>query len=102
MDDIIQRLVEIDRECVERVEATKARKQDVQTDMNKKRKEIYEGFVALQNEEIAKHKAELMEKNQATKQQAMQDYEDTLVNLENLYHQNKDRWVNEIVERCLK
>ena len=40
MDDVIQRLVEIDRKCVERVEAAKAKKLDAQTNMNEKRKEI--------------------------------------------------------------
>ena len=38
MDDVIQRLVEIDRKCVERVEAAKAKKLDAQTNMNEKRK----------------------------------------------------------------
>ena len=38
MDDVIQRLVEIDRKCVERVEKAKAKKLDAQTNMNEKRK----------------------------------------------------------------
>ncbi|MFR1625789.1 MAG: hypothetical protein ACLSU6_01995 [Thomasclavelia ramosa] len=38
MDDVIQRLVEIDRKCVERVEAAKAKKLDAQTNMNEKEK----------------------------------------------------------------
>ena len=92
MDDVIQRLVEIDRKCVERVEAAKAKKLDAQTNMNEKRKEIYDGFVTEQNKKIEAHKAELMNK----------DYNDTVANLENLYNQNKDKWINQIVERCLK
>lgn len=102
MDDVIQRLVEIDRKCVERVEAAKAKKLDAQTNMNEKRKEIYEGFVAEQNKKIEEHKTELMSKNQEDAKQLDQDYKDTVTNLENLYKQNKDKWVNEIVERCLK
>ena len=62
MDDVIQRLVEIDRKCVERVEAAKAKKLDAQTNMNEKRKEIYDGFVTEQNKKIEAHKAELMNK----------------------------------------
>ena len=50
MDDVIQRLVEIDRKCVERVEKAKAKKLDAQTNMNEKRKEIYDGFVLEQNQ----------------------------------------------------
>lgn len=102
MDDVIQRLVEIDRKCVERVELAKAKKLDVQTNMNEKRKEIYEGFVAEQNKKIEEHKTELMNKNQEDAKQLDQDYKDTLANLENLYNQNKDKWIDEIVKRCLK
>ena len=102
MDDVIQRLVEIDRKCVERVELAKAKKLDAQTNMNEKRKEIYEGFVAEQNKKIEEHKTELMNKNQEDAKQLDQDYIDTLANLENLYNQNKDKWIDEIVKRCLK
>ena len=38
MDDVIQRLVEIDRKCVERVEAAKAKKLDAQTNMKKEKR----------------------------------------------------------------
>lgn len=102
MDDVIQRLVEIDRKCVERVEAAKAKKLDAQTNMNEKRKEIYESFVSVQNKKIEEHKAELMNKNQDDAKQLDSVYKDTIENLERLYNQNKDKWVNEIVERCLK
>lgn len=102
MDDVIQRLVEIDRKCVERVEAAKAKKLDAQTNMNEKRKEIYEGFVAEQNKKIADHKALLMNKNQNEAKQLDQEYKDRLINLENHYKQHKDQWINDIVEKCLK
>ena len=102
MDDVIQRLVEIDRKCVERVEAAKAKKLDAQTNMNEKRKQIYDGFVTEQNKKIEAHKAELMNKNKEEAKQLDQDYNDTVANLENLYNQNKDKWINQIVERCLK
>ena len=70
--------------------------------MNEKRKEIYEGFVAEQNKKIEEHKAELMNKNQQEAKQLDQNYSDMVIKLENLYSQNKDKWINEIVERCLK
>lgn len=88
--------------CVERVEAAKAKKLDAQTNMNEKRKEIYDGFVTEQNKKIEAHKAELMNKNKEEAKQLDQDYNDTVANLENLYNQNKDKWINQIVERCLK
>ena len=79
MDDVIQRLVEIDRKCVERVEAAKVKKLDAQTNMNEKRKEIYEGFVAEQNKKIEEHKAELMNKNQQEAKQLDQNYSDMVI-----------------------
>lgn len=102
MDDVIQRLVEMDRKCVERVEAAKAKKRNVQTGMNEKRKEIYDSFVLQQNEQIALHKADLIAKNKEDAMQLEQDYKDTVEKMETLYNQNKDKWVNQIVERCLK
>ena len=101
MDDVIQSLVEVDRQCVERVEAAKAKKLNAQANMNEKRKEIYDSFVSKQNEKIEEHKAQLQDKNQADAKQLEQNYQETLLKLENLYNQNKERWVSDIVTRCL-
>ncbi len=101
MDDVIQRLVEVDRQCVERVEAAKAKKLNAQANMNEKRKEIYDSFVSKQNEKIEEHKAQLQDKNQADAKQLEQNYQETLLKLENLYNQNKELWVSDIVTRCL-
>lgn len=102
MEDIIQRLVEIDRQCANRVELAKSKKADVQTNMNEKKKEIYNSFISKQEEEIKQHKENLMVKNQeeATKQDTI--YQETVAKLDSLYQQNKEQWVNEIVNRCLK
>lgn len=102
MDDVIQRLVEIDCKCVERVEKAKAKKLDAQTNMNEKRKEIYDDFVLKQNQKIKDYKNELVNKNQENAKKLDQEFTNVLNNLENLYDSNKDKWVNEIVERCLK
>ncbi|MBS5587816.1 MAG: hypothetical protein KHX14_03210 [[Clostridium] spiroforme] len=102
MDDVIQRLVEIDCKCVERVEKAKAKKLDAQTNMNEKRKEIYDDFVLKQNQKIKDYKNELVNKSQENAKQLDQEFTNVLNNLENLYDSNKDKWVNEIVERCLK
>lgn len=101
MDNVIQRLVEVDRQCVERVEAAKAKKLNAQANMNQKRKEIYDSFVSKQTQKIEEHKAQLQDKNQADAKQLEQNYQETLLKLENLYNQNKERWVSDIVTRCL-
>lgn len=102
MEDIIQRLVEIDRQCASKVEAAKSKKLDVQTNMNEKKKEIYNSFIKKQESEIKQHKDTLMEKN--LEEASMQDkvYQKTVAKLDSLYQQNQEQWVNEIVNRCLK
>ena len=70
--------------------------------MNEKRKEIYDDFVLKQNQKIKDYKNELVNKSQENAKQLDQEFTNVLNNLENLYDSNKDKWVNEIVERCLK
>ena len=64
MDDVIQRLVEIDRKCVERVEAAKAKKLDAQTNNEWKKKRRYMMVLSPnKTKRLKAHKAELMNKN---------------------------------------
>ena len=51
---------------------------------------------------IEDYKSELINKNQENAKQQHQEFKNVLNNLENLYNSNKDKWINEIVERCLK
>lgn len=51
---------------------------------------------------IEDYKSELINKNQENAKQQDQEFKNVLNNLENLYNSNKDKWINEIVERCLK
>ena len=53
-------------------------------------------------EKIEDYKSELINKNQENAKQQDQEFKNVLNNLENLYNSNKDKWINEIVERCLK
>ena len=55
-----------------------------------------------QNQKIKDYKNELVNKSQENAKQLDQEFTNVLNNLENLYDSNKDKWVNEIVERCLK
>lgn len=102
MDEIIKKLVEVDKECVAQVEAAKAKKLDAQTNMNDKKSEIYNEYLENQKEQVEKHKADLVSKNQNDANALNDNYEKTIKSMESLYEENKDTWVNQIVERCLK
>ncbi|RHM60070.1 MULTISPECIES: hypothetical protein [Coprobacillaceae] len=102
MEDIIQRLVEVDRECVKRVESAKLKKKDAQSNMNDKKASIYDEYIEGQKEEVEKHKNDLLAKNKDEAANQEKEYLDSMNKMESLYRENKDKWVQEIVERCLK
>ena len=102
MDDIIQKLVEFDRQCVEKVEIAKQKKEDAQSHMTEKKAAIYNEYIKNQQSQIEKHKQELLNKNNEEARLQNEEYLASMKNMEDLYNQNKDRWVQEIVSNCLK
>ena len=102
MDDIIQKLVEFDRQCVEKVEIAKQKKEDAQSHMTEKKAAIYNEYIKNQQSQIEKHKQELLNKNNEDARLQNEEYLASMKKMEDLYNQNKDRWVQEIVSNCLK
>lgn len=102
MDDIIQRLVEFDRQCVERVEAAKQKKYDAQSNMSEKKAAIYDEYIQSQQAQIEKHKQDLVDKNKQEAKLQEDQYNEAMKRMESLYQQNKEKWVQEIVDRCIQ
>ena len=59
MDKIIQDIVAVDLECSQKVEEARKKKQDVQSSMSAKKKEIYDSFVKEYQVKVDAHKKEL-------------------------------------------
>ena len=91
MDDIIQKLIEFDRQCVEKVELAKKKKAEAQSSMMSQKSAIYSEYIDSQQDQVEKHKQDLLNKN---KEEAQLQ--------ENEFTQNKDKWVDEIFTRCTK
>ena len=85
MDDIIQKLIEFDRQCVEKVELAKKKKAEAQSSMMSQ-----------------KHKQDLLNKNKEEAQLQENEFHKSMKNMEDLFTQNKDKWVDEIFTRCTK
>ncbi len=102
MDDIIQKLIEFDRQCVEKVELAKEKKALAKSTMTSKKSSIYDEYIDSQQEQIEKHKQELLNKNKEEAKLQEEEYLKTMKNMEDLYTQNKDKWVEEIFTRCIK
>lgn len=100
MDKIIQDIVAIDLEYSQRVENAKTKKQDVQTQMSAKKKEIYDSFVKEYQVKIDAHKKELENQILETKKKNEQEYKESLNQLSSLYEKNKEQWVSTLVARC--
>lgn len=100
MDKIIHDIVAVDLECSQRVEQAKKKRQDVQSNMNAKKKEIYDSFVQEYQVKIDAHKKELEAQIQETKTKNEQEYIASLNQLSSLYEEKKDEWVSTIVSRC--
>ncbi len=100
LDKIIQDIVEIDLECSLKVEEAKKKKQDVQSHMSAKKKEIYDSFVKEYQIKMDEHKKNLEAQIQETKAQNEQEYKESLKQISSLYEQHKDEWVSTIVKNC--
>lgn len=100
LDKIIQDIVAVDLEYSTRVEEAKKKKQDVQSTMGEKKKEIYDSFVKEYQVKVDAHKKELEDQIQETKVKNEQEYKESLNQLSSLYEKNKDEWVSTIVDRC--
>lgn len=100
MDKFIQEIVEIDRDCAKSVKEAKKKRSEVQTNMNAKKKEIYEAFMSEQQKIIQEHKDKLQSEIETTKKRNDKEFEASLTSLESQYVSNKDTWVETIVERC--
>ena len=97
MDDIIQKLIEFDRQCVEKVELAKKKKAEAQSSMMSQKSTIYSEYIDSQQDQVEKHKQDLLNKNKEEAQ-----FHKSMKNMEDLFTQNKDKWVDEIFTRCTK
>lgn len=102
MDDIIQKLIEFDRQCVEKVELAKKKKADAQSSMMSQKSTIYSEYIDSQQDQVEKHKQDLLNKNKEEAQLQENEFHKSMKNMEDLFTQNKDKWVDEIFTRCTK
>ena len=102
MDDIIQKLIEFDRQCVEKVELAKKNKAEAQSSMMSQKSTIYSEYIDSQQDQVEKHKQDLLNKNKEEAQLQENEFHKSMKNMEDLFTRNKDKWVDEIFTRCTK
>ena len=102
MDDIIKRIVAVDKACQERVNKANAKKTSATKHVNTLKETIYQDYMSKQQSTIDEQITKLKNQNQQVFDTTKKQYQDTLQQLKQQYLDNKDSWVNMIVERCIK
>lgn len=102
MDDVIKRLVEVDRECANKVKEALEKKKNAQSNMSSKRNDIYNEYIEKQQGTIEEHKTKLLDQNEQEAMNHEKEYNETIKKIDSLYNENKDKWVSQIIERCIK
>ena len=63
---------------------------------------IYSEYIDSQQDQVEKHKQDLLNKNKEEAQLQENEFHKSMRNMEDLFTQNKDKWVAEIFTRCTK
>ena len=82
MDDIIQKLIEFDRQCVEKVELAKKKKAEAQSSMMSQKSTIYSEYIDSQQDQVEKHKQDLLNKNKEEAQLQENEFHKSMKNRE--------------------
>lgn len=72
------------------------------TSMMSQKSTIYSEYIDSQQDQVEKHKQDLLNKNKEEAQLQENEFHKSMENMEDLFTQNKDKWVDEIFTRCTK
>lgn len=101
MQDIINKLIEVDKSARKKVEQASAKKADVINEVDKKRDEIkkrtQEEFLRISAENKEKAKQEFLQKYSEEKVALYN--KQALEQLDRIYREKRDSWVDEIFNR---
>ena len=80
----------------------KKKKAEAQSSMMSQKSTIYSEYIDSQQDQLEKHKQDLLDKNKEEAQLQENEFHKSMKNMEDLFTQNKDKWVEEIFNRCTK
>lgn len=78
------------------------KKAEAQSSMMSQKSTIYSEYIDSQQDQVEKHKQDLLNKNKEEAQLQENEFHKSMKNMEDLFTQNKDKWVDEIFTRCTK
>lgn len=101
MDNLIKQLIMYDRKAQETVGEALKEKEATQQSLAAEKQKIYDDYIARAKERMEKVKARTREIAEQDYQSALDNYRHALDGLNQTYKENREKWVEELVSRCL-
>ncbi len=101
MDKYIEDIVAIDLNCAKAVDDARKKKVDLQGSISEKRKEIYDAYAKEYEQKVHDYQRQLDQTVQEAKAADKQETDQLLQRLFDQYEENKDAWIDALVERCI-
>ncbi len=102
LKNIIREIIESDKEARERVERVREERQNIQSSLQSKAKEIMDECRSQALVRISEQKALLEASLQQHTDSVKSEYEVASANLQKQFEANRKQWVDEIVKHCLQ
>ena len=101
MNKAIKDIIAIDIENAEKISELEKQKNDISKEIDDKKNEIYQEYMDEYNIKIESYKEELNREFKDIQDNYNKEYKESLIHLEELYTQNKEEWINTIVNHCI-
>lgn len=101
MTEIIKRIIEIDKKAVQSVQEAEEKKAQMLADIDRDKETIYEDYHQRAERRISKMKEQSQEESGQQVENLEKRFAAAEKQLEQIYQEKKDTWVQQLYERCL-
>jgi transposase len=101
MQDLLKRIIEMDEQARKIEQQAKNEKLRSETEVEQLKEQIYNDYIVRAKDRVEKNIAVDRENADKRYAQAQQHSEEMKQEMNRLYQQNKDSWVEEIVKRAI-
>ena len=101
MQDLLKRIIEMDEQARKIEQQAKDEKIKSEAEVEQLKEQIYNDYIVRAKDRVEKNIAVDRENADKRYAQAKQHQQDMKQEMNRLYEQNKDSWVDEIVKRAL-
>lgn len=102
MNDKIQKLVQLDKECSLKVEEAKLLLNQVDDNHLMKQKEINDQYLKENNTSLLRQKKEIEQLNEEEIIKLNEEYNAQVELLNTTFNKNKKQYIKDLTQRCLK